>query len=345
MKQDDQVGLLAQAQVAQCKVSRCRGCRKCQRFSKRIVRKLLSDETKRQLTAFSYLALAGRGWPRDPINQLNIAAGFRPVVAAIAPELADLADQLANGEIDAAYITNLPQGKDEMSLFQLAFTMIVGEPFNYTTQNGGQLVMELRPVANAGPNTNATTDDFEIHTDDAAMPRDARTEFIMLGGIVNPPGTLTGYASTIEALANTASTIIEVLRQKRFQVRFPISFGLGDDTWSEPMAILSGEDDETELRFPSYATRPADPADAEASVAIEALKAALNAAVHDFAVDPGAFLVFNNARGAHRRGPIRNGERLVLRTYAARSLDLLRRRTGIEGPIFPVNPFIPHRES
>lgn len=345
MKPEQRNGLQAQLQSSQCKIVQRTDCNDCPYLSKRIVREQLDDETKLGLAAFARLALAGRGWPVDPANQLSIASGFRPVFAAIAPNMAALAERLRSGELDAAYITNLPRGQDEMALILLAFTLMVGEPFNYLSQNDGKLVMELRPAANAGPNTNATTNEFCIHTDDAAMPRDARVEFILLGGVVNPPDTLTGYASTVEALAAMPEPLIDVLRHMRFQVRFPTSFDRGDNVWSEPMAILAGAGCDTELRFPSYATRPVDPADSEACDATEALTKALNAAVQEFPINPGTMLVFNNARGAHRRGAIRNGDRLVLRTYAARSLDFLRRRTGCAGPIFPVNPFIPEREA
>ncbi|HBF28456.1 TauD/TfdA family dioxygenase [Rhizobium sp.] len=314
------------------------------RSAKRIIRHVLDSKTHFQLAALLHLALSERGWPIDTANQLHLAAGFIPTLTVSTPALVNIAKQLLAGAIDAVYISNLPEGKDKIALFQLAFTHLIGKPFNYASQNDGMLVMELRPAANAGANTNATTTDFEIHTDDAAMPRDARTEFIVLGGVVNPPGTLTGYASTIDAIADMTEHDLYVLGQKRFQVRFPTSFGLGDNNWSPPISLLTGSGDNTELRFPSYATRAIDPEDTEAATAIVALKAALNRNVVDFPVDPGTMLVFNNTRGAHRRGAIGEGDRLVLRTYAARSFSLLRQRSGVDGPIFPINPFIPNND-
>ncbi len=144
----------------------------------------------------------------------------------------------------------------------LAVSHILGNPFNYESQNGGALVMQLRPVDGSAGNTNSTREDFALHTDDAAMPRDARTEFINLYGIVNPPNTLTGFASTLEALAeleasSSVEQLVRALKEPRFLVRFPLSFGFAKEMWSAPCSILMiSENGDVETRFPSYAVKP-----------------------------------------------------------------------------------------
>lgn len=105
-------------------------------------------------------------------------------------------------------------------------THIMGKPFNYDTQNGGALVMELKPVKGSVGNTNSTREDFAFHTDDAAIPRDARVEWLQLYGIVNPPNTMTGFAPTMDALndlkaSGTVDALVKALGEPRFRVRFP----------------------------------------------------------------------------------------------------------------------------
>lgn len=221
----------------------------------------------------------------------------------------------------------------------LANSIILGKPFNYSGQCGGQLVMRLVPAAGSMGNTNTTRDDFQIHTDDAALPRDARTEFINLYGIINPPGTMTSYAAAADAVSDLEPSLVDALREDRYSLRFPLSFGFGAEMWSSPAPILAGTDDDLELRFPSYAVKPSRDGDSEALMAIEKLTEALNRHAVPFALDAGCFLTFNNSRGAHRRDAIGSGDRLVLRTYSARTLDFLQSITAQQGPIFSIESY------
>nr|WP_244552879.1 TauD/TfdA family dioxygenase [Bradyrhizobium sp. Ghvi] len=178
-----------------------------------------------------------------------------------------------------------------------------------------------------------------MHTDDAALPRDARTEYINLYGIVNPPGTLTSYAAAADALSELDPSTIAVLRQERFSLRFPTSFGFAAELWSAPCPIIAGAGDDIELRFPSYATRASRKGDEAALAALKQLMEALNRHAVGFPLDPGCVLTFNNFRGAHKRDAIGKGERLVFRTYSCRSLDFLRDVSGNPGPIFSIESF------
>jgi len=280
-------------------------------------------------------------WPDRPAVQADCAARFRPELVAAVPRLKKLLHQAQIGQIDAIYASGLPTDQRSGALILLTLTGILGEPFNYSSQNEGKLVMELRPISGAGANTNATTGEFALHTDDAAMPRQARADFINLYGIVNAGGTLTCYSPVADALGDLSRTTIETLSEPRFQVRFPVSFGFGDNVWSHPCSVLNfGMSDDVELRFPSYAVRPVDEKDEIAKVAITELKQALEQHVVCVPVNPGCLLSFNNSRGAHKRGAVGGHDRLVLRTYAAQSLDLLRSTTGVPGPIFPLDRFI-----
>jgi hypothetical protein len=285
-------------------------------------------------------------WPSDPADQSDIGLKLAERLRIVAPETIELVETLAQEKNDAIYMTALPKAPIVARSLAVAFAHVLGIPFNYAPQNGGKLVMELVPDPTAGAHTNATTGDFGAHTDDAAMPYAVRTRFISLYGLTNPPKTLTGYAPTQTALIalrkhDTLSFVEPLLHEERFEVRFPTSFGLPKDVWSGPMAILRDLDNgRLETRFPSYAVRPVEAADYEAWAASAVLHAALMAHTVHVPVDPGTYLAFNNARGAHCRGTVGDGDRFILRTYALPDLQALQAKTQVEGPIFPLAPFV-----
>lgn len=214
------------------------------------------------------------------------------------------------GGLDAVYVEGLPTDVAHARIVLLAMTHILGKPFNYDTQNGGALMMELKPVKGSLSNTNTTREDFAFHTDDAAIPRDARVEWLQLYGIVNPPNTMTGFAPTLDALndlktSGTVDALIKALGELRFRVRFPVSFGFENEVWSDPCPVIEiGEDGDIETRFPSYAIKPVHDDDFVAHAAIAVFLAALERQVINVPLDAGCFLAFNNNRGAHKRGAI-----------------------------------------
>lgn len=290
--------------------------------------------------------VTGGNWPADRVVQSIFGQRIAEKLRISVPNIARFIDSLVQEEIDAIYMVGLPTSKLIAKPLALALAYLHGEPFNYEPQNGGELVMELIPDLEAGENNNATTGEFGAHTDDAAMPFWARTRFISLYGLVNPPGTLTGYASTERALdmlsvRSDLEFVNRILCEPRFEVRFPTSFKLGEDVWKGPMAILRPlESGGFETRFPSYAVRPFDPSDHEGAAAIAAFLSALMEHTVYVPVDPGAYLSFNNARGAHCRGAVGEGDRHILRTYALPDLSELRNATQVAGPVFPLTPFV-----
>lgn len=278
--------------------------------------------------------------------QSDIGLAFVAQLRLAVPRVARALDRAREGDLDAVYIQGLPTDPASARLVLVALTQILGAPFNYDVQNGGALVMELRPVAGSVANTNASRDEFGLHTDDAAVPRNGRAAFINLYGLVNPPGTMTGYAPTRDALAELQASgavevLLQALREPRFEVRYPISFKFEKEVWSDPCAIIEmSEDGDIDTRFPSYAVKPVDDGDFVAHAAIAVFLAALERHVVNVPLDPGCFLTFNNSRGAHKRGAIGQGDRRVLRTYSAQDLDQLRQMTDAPGPIFPIAPIV-----
>lgn len=325
----------------------CLSCLKCTAaLSQRIRVMHLADGEKKRLTAalidFSELYT----WvDDDKAAQSDMGRAFVAKLKRAVPRLARALERARAGDLDAVYVKGLPTDLAHARIVLLAMTHIMGKPFNYDTQNGGALVMELKPVKGSVGNTNSTREDFAFHTDDAAIPRDARVEWLQLYGIVNPPNTMTGFAPTMDALndlkaSGTVDALVKALGEPRFRVRFPVSFGFEKEVWSDPCPVIEiGEDGDIETRFPSYAIKPVRDDDFVAHAAITAFLVALERQVINVPLDAGCFLAFNNSRGAHKRGTIGEGDRLVLRTYATQSLDMLQAVTGEDGPIFPVAPF------
>jgi hypothetical protein len=267
---------------------------------------------------------------------MELADVFGASIQEYVPALSENLAKERNGEIDALFAEGLPKEERPAKLAILSLTKQLGRPFNFSTQLKGELVMSIRPDLNStAENTNTTTNEFRYHTDDAAIPRDYRTENINLYGIKNPPDTYTGFAPISPVIDSLAADTVNILFEERFNVRVPLSFNLGDNLWSSARPILSHSPEGLlEIAWPSYATRTVDSGDAEAARALNELEAALDRFVVRVAVNPGCFFSFNNSRGVHMRSKIGAGDRLLFRTYSRTSLDALQSVTGQSGPIF-----------
>jgi hypothetical protein len=276
--------------------------------------------------------------PADAKQQVAHATELARAIEAAVPRLAQLLIRLRYEEdVEAVIVYGLPSEEDVVPLVALALSCMFGVPFNYREQLGGALAMRIEPKVGSAQNTNTTRDEFAAHTDDAAMPPELRVTWITLYGVRNPPHTLTGYASIRAALAGLPPQDGKPLWKPNYLIRMPLSFNLGDDIWSHARPLLSlDEQSLVSVAWPTYATRLADPGDADAAKALDQLRQFVDANMVFVSVSPGTFFAFNNARGLHMRTPIGPGERLVFRTYVRSDLDTLRRKSGIDGYVFPL---------
>lgn len=289
-----------------------------------------------------------QAWTYDPVEQINLASEVATMLFMCMPNVTEAFARLAYENRMAVFVEGLPTDIEHARYIHLAFTMLVGKPFQYDLQNDGQLVMELSPKPGAPAHTNAATGDFDPHTDEGSLDLGFRAHHIFLYGIENPNGTKTKYALTRDALDDIASLelfgekTIDVMSQPRFTNRVPRSFGLQDDRWSRPVPILNFEDGVLqETRFVSYGIKPVNPEDHAANAAIALFKHALKRNAHSFELAPGCLLAFNNIHGAHMRDGIPNGmARLILRTLAVPTYELLQRATEQQGPIFSVEKIL-----
>jgi hypothetical protein len=269
----------------------------------------------------------------------KIAAAI--VLETAVPELARLLRDARQGKFDCVHVIGLPTDRRIAPLLSVMLGNALGSVFNYSSQNGGALVMKIVPEDGSRGNTNTTRAEFDWHSDDAWVPRNCRVSWISLFGVVNPKNTLTSYVPVGPILPTLSEATREWLTSETASVRAPLSFGLGDNVWSGPRAIITQPaKGPAEIAWPKYATRPVDPSDPVASDALEELAVAVERHSFSVAVDPGCFLAFNNLRGVHKRSPIGPGDRLVYRTYSTRSLEALREATGENGPIFDVTKTI-----
>lgn len=317
----------------------CQNCSQQQRNCFNRIRTLqISDLEQRRIS--NTLEPLPR-FPVRPEDQADLGEQYYRRLRTEIPRIYALLDKSRSGEVDAIYITGLPSELEPARMMHLALTRALGEPFNYDSQNGGELVMQLKPMEGSAQNTNTTKQEFALHTDDAAVVKWARVEDISLYGIENPPETLTGFAPTANALellgrSNCPDAVVKALFENRYSFRFPISFGFDQEVWSDAAPIISiSPTGQMDTRFPSYAIKPVRDDDLLGYLAISAFRSALERSVSSFALNPGCFLTFNNSRGAHKRGAIAEGNRLVLRTYSSSDLSLLRKASRTKGPIFP----------
>ncbi len=288
------------------------------------------------------------GWPSDPVQQRKLGKHAKRELKSGAPDLVSDLLKVRHGTADAMHVTGLPEETNIARVLMLAMSRCVGDIYNFAGQNGGELIMKLVPKADGGENNNAAPGEFAMHSDDAAIPRDARVHCIALMGRKNPPGVATHYAPLSWALkkmasenGNKARRALQVLSVPRFQFAFPISLGAGEGIWTRPRPIISmGPDRRWEISFPSYNTRTVSPSDTEGKEMMAWLLRSLEAVKISVEVQPGSFFAFSNLRGTHSRDNISGGDREIWRTYGIESLAGLRNLTGEHGPIFPIEPLV-----
>jgi hypothetical protein len=288
--------------------------------------------------AIDYLAPLGGALPIYPSSQATVCKTFAVTILPKAcPALSELACRMKSGAVLCLYVTGLPVERSISALIATALGYLLGELFNYSSQNGGDLLMRITPTEWSAPHTSTTREDFGFHTSDAIMAVEHRARFIGLYGMINPPETRTGYAAIGHAIAHVENRSLEILFEPRYTIRAPHSFHLPREFWSVPRAILNrGADGFVHVAWPTYATNLLHAEDTAAANALIELRESLENVVHNVKVDPGCWFALDNSRGLVRRSAIGSNSRLVYRTYSTESLAPLRNVTGEKGPIFNI---------
>jgi hypothetical protein len=271
-------------------------------------------------------------FPRDVARQSLLARiAVDKSIAQAAPGLNRLIERVRADLVDGIYVTNLPTEKSITYLLSLTLGSSIGSVFNYGSQHGDRLVMEIASDPSEPEDHGA---EFDWRTEGAWIPRERRAEWIGLLGVEHTPGSYTAYAP-VKPMEQTLSSRAKAwLYSPSASFHSPRSSELDTTTWSAPRAVLSRSPvDHTEIAWPGNAVRAARPDDAIGAGALAELASEINRQHVRVSIDTGCFLAFNNLRGVHRQATASDGFCLCYKTYARRSLRALQVK-GEPGPIF-----------
>jgi hypothetical protein len=271
-------------------------------------------------------------FPKDAARQSLLAqiAADKSVQHA-APGLNRLIDKLRADLVHGIYVTNLPTEKSTIDLLSLTLGSSIGSVFNYGSQDGGRLVMEM---ASSPRRSERRGEELGWRTEGASIPREHRAEWIGLMGIESAPGSYTAYAPIGPVEQTLSSRAKTWLYSASASFRAPDSPASDPQSWSAPRAVLSRSPlGHTEITWPGDAVRAARRDDAIGAGALAELLSELNRQHLRLSLDAGSFLAFNNLRGVHRQVTAADGECLCYKTYTRHSLRALQSK-GEAGPIF-----------
>jgi L-asparagine oxygenase len=180
---------------------------------------------------------------------------------------------------------------------------LVGEPFGYAEEKGGDIIRTVVPAA--GQETSKSGEgsavDFELHTEIAWS--NFRPDFIALYCLRRDPQNqaATCISECRKAVPCTSEDDLSVLREPRFQIRAPESFRklqLETEGWSVPKPILTGPDSLPEISINLNFTRFLD---RRAEEAFNRFRDILIRVMESIHLEPGKLLLINNRTAAHGR--------------------------------------------
>jgi hypothetical protein len=270
-------------------------------------------------------------FPKDVARQSLLAQiAADKSIAQAAPGLYRQIEKVRADLVDGIYVTNLPTDKSITHLLALTLSSLIASVFNYGSQDGGRLVME---VASDRSEPDCHDAEFDWRTEGAWIARERRPEWICLIGVENAPGSYTAYAP-IKPVEQTLSSHAKAwLHSPSASFRSRRSSALDRMAWSTPRAVLSQSPvGRTEIAWPGDAVRAAKPDDALGAGALAELSSEIKRQHARVSIDAGSFLAFNNLRGVHRQANA-GGYCLCYKTYARHSLRALQVK-GEAGPIF-----------
>jgi hypothetical protein len=214
-------------------------------------------------------------------------------IAQAAPGLYRQIEKVRADLVDGIYVTNLPTEKSITHLLSLTLSSLIASVFNYGSQNGGRLVMEVAPDPSEPDYLDA---EFDWRTEGAWFARERRPEWICLIGVENTPGSYTAYVP-IKPVEQTLSSHAKAwLQSPSASFRSPRSSALDRMAWSTPRAVLSQSPvGRTEIAWPGDDVRAAKPDDAFGASALAELSSKIKRQHARISIDAGCFLAFNKS--------------------------------------------------
>jgi L-asparagine oxygenase len=195
--------------------------------------------------------------------------------------------------------TDLDVSAIAASLVLLAVMSRLGQPFTFASLYGGRLVQHVTPArGQEQAQTSEGSDTFlDWHVEDAFT--DDRCDLFGLYCLRGDPTAATLFTPTRQARLDPRW--IEVLGEPRFVVRADVAHGDQSTPAGPPVPVLTGPDDDPEIRFDAVYLAPAHRWDLVAAQALEQLGQALTAAAVGHVLTPGELLILDNRRVVHAR--------------------------------------------
>lgn len=219
-----------------------------------------------------------------------------------------------------------PSGKDHVSEFALlAAGRRIGQPVGYRPEHGGELVQNLVPTAGAAGAQTSTSSSvlLEFHTEAAFHPHKPR--FLLLLGLrADPSGEARTLLCSIDAVVDHLSLGARaVLTQARFRTSADESYTGGrTGRLGRLVPVLGGDPARPSLTFDADLMSGVD---AEATAALEELRALVREHAIGVALGAGDLLVVDNHRAVHGRTPFRarydGTDRWLQRSFVVTDLE------------------------
>jgi len=216
------------------------------------------------------------------------------------------------------------------ALLLTSVTVMLGEPFNYSTLYEGLIVQNMVPVRSMEftQTSQSSTGMLDWHCEDSF--RDDRCDYAGLISLRGDPTAASKYAQVKDVKLSPQHEA--VLREPRFHCRPDPAHVLPPDHPKRPLALLTGSVAAPEIAYDTHHLEVMDPADTEAAEALHALGVGLDEVAISHVMEPGDLLMFDNKRVVHARTPFAarfdGKDRWLMRTMICSSALTFRRWGG-----------------
>lgn len=213
------------------------------------------------------------------------------------------------------------------ALLLTSVTVMLGEPFNYSSLYGGRLVQNMVPVRGMEftQTSQSSVGMLDWHCEDSF--RDDRCDYAGLLCLRGDPSGASKYAQAKDV--RLPPQLVATLREPRYHVRPDPAHVLPGGVPMRRLAILSGSESAPEIAYDMHHLAPIDDSDTEAADALRELGACLDRVAISHAMERGDLLIFDNKRVVHARTPFTarfdGTDRWLMRTMICGSAVTFRR--------------------
>ena len=213
------------------------------------------------------------------------------------------------------------------SLLLTSVTVMLGEPFNYSSLYNGRIFQSMVPVPSMEftQTSQSSTGMLDWHCEDSF--REDRCDYAGLLCLRGDSTAASKYAQVKDVELSPEQ--VAVLRQPRFHVRPDPAHVLPEGFEMRPLAILTGSEAAPEIAYDTHHLEVLDEADTEAADALRELGIGLDKVAISHVMQPGDLLLFDNKRVVHARTPFAarfdGTDRWLMRTMICGSALTFRR--------------------